>query len=669
MGILGEGGGRTSSAVVSYSDQISGGCRLVILPSNNPSLNRICEGECTILVQVPVANTIATTGMNLPDITAAPDWFGVDGAEEISIEMDGEFLFSAAKYAWFAWQPQTTGTHTLTCTVGGTTIQSRAFTKTYNIAEVDYNEDAAIPNPPTAEDPNVWITSATTSEFTINGGIRAINTGGSGTWTASASVPWIEIGSVTGPAGTAVMFQVSVTTNVEERFGYIYVSGHTHLVKQAGYGATINPSSSEFEADGGDGTIEVSAPAGTTWKARADVPWISVSPTHGNGGGSVEYHVAPYNEVTTRSGTLTIAGKTFSVNQIGRRMKLNPTHTTVDYQTHVIPVEVRALASTIWDEVAPQASWISVVDCGSGHGGGSFAISIGENPSYNSRVGTVVVGSELFTVTQEGRTALEFAISPTEAEANWNGDGANGRIEVHATPDLPWAATSEVEWIELATSSGAGSGNVDYVLRKNWTLNERVGAITLKAKDNSLQSLRHRVVQGASPVSVYPTACEFDATGSDMIEINVALNDNVKWDILNDTPWLHVSGITNRMASGTVILTVDANGSIYSRSCQITIAKQDVSIFQHGRHVEVSCLDTVFGTEGGSGTINVSVDGDVEWTAVSSDSTWLLFWGSASGVGSRDDLVFVVSPYVWDGTPRIGTITIGDEKIWLYCKL
>ena len=656
------------SEMIAYSgESFSGGCRLVF-PKTENSLSEICKGEVAqIVVQVPVANTIATTGTNLPDITAAPDWFGVDDAEEVSIEMDGNFLLSSAKYAWFSWQPQTTGTHTLTCTVAGTTIQSRTFTKTYNISEVEFENDHSAPNPPTAEDPNVWITSDTTSEFAINGGKRAINTGGTGTWTASSSVPWIVIGSATGSAGTAVMFQVNATTNVEERFGYIYVSGHTHLVKQAGYGATINPASSEFEADGGDGTIAVSATAGIAWKASADVPWISVSPTHGSGGGSVKYNVAPYNEVTTRSGTLTIAGKTFSVNQVGRRMKLNPTHTTVDYQIHVMPVEVRALASTVWNEIVPQSSWISVVDSGAGHGGGSFTISVGENPSYRSRSGTVVVGAEVFTVMQEGRTALEFTISPTEAEANWNGDGANGRIEVYATPDLPWTATNEVDWIEItpATRSGAGDGNVDYVLRKNWTLDDRVGAITLTAEDGSLPPRRHRVVQGASPVSVYPSFCEFNAAGSDVIEINVDVNDNVKWEILNDTPWLHISGVTNRMASGTVVLTADANSSIYSRSCQLTIAKQSISVSQQGLHVAASCADTVFGTEGGSGTINVSVDGDVSWTAVSSDATWLQFWGSASGVGSRNDLEFVVSPYVWDGTPRIGTITIGDEKIYI----
>lgn len=664
----------TSSSTVSYSEyqrytsEYKGcGGRLVMIPSENPSLNMICDGECSILVQVPVADTIATTGMNLPDITAAPDWFGVDDAEEVSIEMDGNFLFSSAKYAWFSWQPQTTGTHTLTCTVAGTTIQSRTFTKTYDISEVEFENDHSAPNPPTAEDPNVWITSDTTSEFAINGGKRAINTGGMGTWTASSSVPWIVIGSATGSAGTAVMFQVNATTNVEERFGYIYVSGHTHTIKQAGYGATISPTSSEFETDGGDGMIEVSAPSGIAWKACADVPWISVSPTQGNGGGSVRYHVAPFNEVTTRSGTLTVAGKTFSVNQVGRRMKLNPTHTTVDYQTHAIPVEVRALASTVWSVAEPEPSWISVVDGGSGHGGGSFTISVGENPSYKPRVGTVVVGTELFTVAQEECTALEFSISPQEAEAYWNGDGANGRIEVHATPDLPWKAVSEVDWIEIApdTGSGAGDGNVDYVLRKNWTLDDRVGVVTLTAEDSSLQTLRHRVVQGASLVSVYPKSCEFDATGNDVIEIKVDVNDNVKWGIVNDASWLHVSGETNRMAGGTVVLTADANNSIYSRSCQIKIAKQVVNVLQHGRYIEVSCADTVFDTEGGSGMINVSVDGDVEWEAVSSDATWLQFWDSASGVGSRNDLEFVVSPYVWDGTPRTGTITIGDEKIYI----
>ncbi len=651
----------------SYSGTTPNQCRLSFVQLETTAMGEICSSESeAMVVQIPVPDVITTVGDVVPAISAASEWFGVNGAEYVTINMDGNLMFSTTNAAWFAWQPQNTGRHTLKCTVGGTTISDRVFTKIYNITAVEFENDNQEPNPPTAEDPNVWITSETTTEFSVNGGKRAINTGGTGTWTASTSVPWIVIGSTTGSAGTAVMFQVNATTNVEERSGYVYVSGHSHLVKQAGYVATINPISAEFEMDGGVGTIGVDAPAGIAWQARSNVPWISVSPMHGSGSNDATYHIAPFNEVTTRSGSLTIAGKTFTVNQIGRRMKLNPTRAVVGYETHVVPIEVNALASTIWDNVVPHASWISVVDDGIGHGGGTVAIAVSENPSYKSRRGLVSIGTDSFSVLQEGRTALEFSISPIEAEANWNGDGANGRIEVHATPDLPWNATSEVDWIEItdATRFSSGNGNVDYVLRKNWTLDSRSGAITLTAADGSVQPQRHRVIQGASPVSVYPTTCEFEATGGSA-QTFIELNNNVRWGVFNTNSWVHVVGETNRMASGTVVLTADANDSIYSRYCQIIIAKQVISISQKGRYVAVSCDETVFSTEGGSGTISVMTDGDVSWTAVSSDSTWLQFWGCDSGVGSRNDLEFVVSPYVWDGTPRTGRITIGDEVIYI----
>jgi hypothetical protein len=104
------------------------------------------------------------------------------------------------------------------------------------------------------------------------------------------------------------------------------------------------------------------------WQARPNVDWLSVSPTSGAGEGSVTYQVAPYNEVATRQGTLTVAGNTFTVFQYGRRMKLDSYSVTKDYETHVIPITVNALAITQWS-VTPNNSWISVVDAGNGHGG------------------------------------------------------------------------------------------------------------------------------------------------------------------------------------------------------------------------------------------------------------------------------------------------------------
>ena len=55
-------------------------------------------------------------------------------------------------------------------------------------------------------------------------------------------------------------------------------------------------------------------------------------------------------------------------------------------------------------------------------------------------------------------------------------------------------------------------------------------------------------------------------------------------------------------------------------------------------------------------------DGDMSWDAVASDS-WIQFmYGSNVGSGAGE-VIYVVAPYMGDGTIRTGSITIGDKEI------
>jgi len=85
----------------------------------------------------------------------------------------------------------------------------------------------------------------------------------------------------------------------------------------AGCSFSINPSSQNFTAAGGNGTITVTTAAGCAWNASESLSWVSnLSPASGNGNGSVTYSVAA-NAGSARSGTMTVAGQTFTVTQDG----------------------------------------------------------------------------------------------------------------------------------------------------------------------------------------------------------------------------------------------------------------------------------------------------------------------------------------------------------------
>ena len=79
---------------------------------------------------------------------------------------------------------------------------------------------------------------------------------------------------------------------------------------------SITPTSQLFGAAGGSGSVAVTAPAGCAWTAVSNASLaVITSGASGTGSGTVNYTVAPNAGIATRSGTLTIAGQTFTVNQ------------------------------------------------------------------------------------------------------------------------------------------------------------------------------------------------------------------------------------------------------------------------------------------------------------------------------------------------------------------
>ena len=81
---------------------------------------------------------------------------------------------------------------------------------------------------------------------------------------------------------------------------------------------SINPTSSSQPAGGGSGSVTVTAGTGCAWTAVSNSGFITItSGSSGSGNGTVNYSVAANGSTSSRSGTMTIAGLTFTVNQAG----------------------------------------------------------------------------------------------------------------------------------------------------------------------------------------------------------------------------------------------------------------------------------------------------------------------------------------------------------------
>lgn len=93
-----------------------------------------------------------------------------------------------------------------------------------------------------------------------------------------------------------------------------------NLSKALGLGActySLSSNGTSFGASESSGnTVSVLTSAGCAWSASENLDWLTVTNgSSGIGNGVVQYYVSPNNSTATRSGTISIAGQTFSVQQ------------------------------------------------------------------------------------------------------------------------------------------------------------------------------------------------------------------------------------------------------------------------------------------------------------------------------------------------------------------
>lgn len=160
----------------------------------------------------------------------------------------------------------------------------------------------------------------TSQNFTAAGGSSsiAVTTTAGCAWTATTTDSWISITAGSSGSGSGSV-SYSVAANISPaRTGTIQVAGQTFTITQAGgctYG--INPVSQNYGSAGGTGSVAVTTGAGCAWSAASNAGWIQItSGASGAGNGSVSYSVVA-NTGAARTGTMTVAGQPFTVNQAG----------------------------------------------------------------------------------------------------------------------------------------------------------------------------------------------------------------------------------------------------------------------------------------------------------------------------------------------------------------
>ena len=177
------------------------------------------------------------------------------------------------------------------------------------------------PPPSLAVDPcPLNVPTEMTAIVPAGGDSRTIDviTGESCAWTAESRASFVTLTPTSGRGSGSVTVNIQANTGAP-RTGSVVVNSLTLTVSQAGVPCAFALSSAgqSFDRDGGSGTVGVIVTQGVDcrWTAASNASFITLtSGSEGTGSGSVSFRVAA-NTGDERSGTLTIAGQTFSVSQ------------------------------------------------------------------------------------------------------------------------------------------------------------------------------------------------------------------------------------------------------------------------------------------------------------------------------------------------------------------
>jgi len=115
--------------------------------------------------------------------------------------------------------------------------------------------------------------------------------------------------------------------NAEIQYGYQFEQIAGYAFDVAPCPIRLIPSSAYFSSTGGSSTFSVDTPQGCAWTANSNQSWIVITGgSSGSGCGTVSYTVAQ-NTGSDRMGTISVSGKTFTINQSGPvcPVTLNPT--------------------------------------------------------------------------------------------------------------------------------------------------------------------------------------------------------------------------------------------------------------------------------------------------------------------------------------------------------
>jgi hypothetical protein len=319
-----------------------------------------------------------------------------------------------------------------------------------------------------------------------------------------------------------------------------------------------------------------------SWAASTDVPWLTITPTSGQGAAVLSVTVAANVRPNPRSASVVVNDSTVVLRQEPAPCRFELSHremrfgseggrTSVRLST-IDGCEWRASGGTEWLHVGTPA----------GAGTGSVEIEASRNTGQERTAILTIAGSSLPVIQDAasgapsgpdgspGPSACSYAIDPERATIR--AGAVENSVRVVTDAGCGWTASSGSSWLTVVRGSGTGPDTVTYQATANTsTVNERTGSVVVGGR-------AHRVTQQACELTLEPVTPGFGSNGGNS-QFGVITDAGCTWNASTDSDWI---GLTRSSGSGSgpVSYTVAPNPIPRDRSGRITVSGRTKTIVQ-----------------------------------------------------------------------------------------
>jgi hypothetical protein len=139
-------------------------------------------------------------------------------------------------------------------------------------------------------------------------------------------------------------------------------------------------------------------------------------------------------------------------------------------------------AGCAWSVANPN-TWITLTSATNGSGNEPLAYEVRENFTASPRQGTITVGGQTLTITQDSSALVDCVYVINPISAAFSNAANSGNFQIFCEERCAWQAVSNMTWVTVTgTCAGIGTATVTYSVAANPTGAGRNATITIGGK-------------------------------------------------------------------------------------------------------------------------------------------------------------------------------------------